>query len=93
MKSLGLNIEMVEDYLFQNALINVMKDTSRAEKLTSLIAYQNMAQGKTAVPIQVKNDYTTQALLRLNWNWPETSKEYIKKFIEGLIGLGMFDND
>jgi thioester reductase-like protein len=93
MKELGMNIEMVEDDVFQSTLSSVMKDQSRVEALTSLIAYQNIARGKTAVPVAVKNDYTTQALLRMGWYWPETNNEYLRKFLTGLKGLGMFGGD
>ena len=90
MKDLGINIEMVEDDIFQSALSSTMKDPARAESLTSLIAYQNMAQGKVAAPVAVKNDYTIQTLLRMGWRWPETDREYLSKFLSGLVGLGMF---
>ena len=90
MKEIGINIEMVEDDVFQNALSAAMKDPTRAENLTSLVAYQNMAQGRAVAPVAVKNDYTTQALLRMGWCWPETDNEYLRKFLDGLVGLGMF---
>jgi amino acid adenylation domain-containing protein/thioester reductase-like protein len=90
MKDLGINIEMVEDDVFQSALSSAMKDPTRAESLTSLIAYQNMAQGKAALPVAVKNDYTTQVLLRMGWRWPETNNEYLRKFLSVLVGLGYF---
>jgi thioester reductase-like protein len=93
MKDLGICIEMVEDDVFQSALSSAMKDSTRVESLTSLIAYQNMARGKAASPVATKNDYTTQALLRLGWRWPETNSEYLHKFLDGLVGLGMFGDD
>ena len=92
MKDLGIQIEMVEDDVFQHALSSAMKDPTRIESLTSLIAYQNMARGKAAISVATKNDYTIQTLLRLGWRWPETSSEYLHKFLGGLVGLGMFDS-
>jgi len=91
MKELGLNIEMVEDDVFQAAVSSAMKDPKRVENLTSLIAYQNMARGKVTLPVAVKNDFTTQVLLRLNWHWSIIDEEYLQKFITKLIGLGYFD--
>jgi hypothetical protein len=93
MKDLGIAIEMVEDDLFQSALSSAMKDPARAESLTSLIAYQNMAQGKAALPVATQNDYTIGALLRLGWRWSETDSEYLRKFLIGLLGLGFFGGE
>ena len=93
MKELGIAIEMVEEDIFQSALSSAMKDPAKAESLTSLIAYQNMAQGKAAFPIATKNDYTIGALLRMGWRWPETDSEYLRKFLTGLVGLGFFEGD
>lgn len=90
MKDLGISIAMTEDEEFESALSAAMKDPTRAESLTSFIAYQNMAQGRTVFPVAVKNKYTTQALLRLGWRWSETDGEYLRKFLTGLMGLGFF---
>jgi len=93
MKDLGISIEMVEDDVFENALSSAMKDPTRVESLTSFIAYQDMGQGKAVFPVAIKNDYTTQALLRLGWHWQETGSEYLRKFLTGLVGLGFFGED
>ena len=93
MKDLGISIEMVEDDVFESALSSAMKDPTRAESLTSFIAYQDMGQGKAVFPVAIKNDYTTQALLRLGWHWSETGNEYLRKFLTGLVGLGFFGED
>jgi ABC-type taurine transport system substrate-binding protein len=93
MRDLGIPIEMAEDDAFERALSAAMKDPARAESLTSLIAYQTMAQGKAAFPVPSKTAYTTQALLRLGWRWPETGGEYLRKFLTGLVGLGLFGGD
>ena len=90
MNELGISIEMVEEEVFQSALSAAMKDPALAEKLTSLIAYQNRAQGQAAVPIKADNSYTTQALLRMGWRWPLTDGAYLEKFLRGLVGLGVF---
>ncbi len=91
MKELGLSIEFVEDDLFIKALGDAMKDKTRAELLTNLVAYQNMAKGKKVLPVSVENNYTTQALLRQNWRWPETGGDYMRRFLKDLIGMGYFD--
>ena len=65
-------------------------DKKRAEKLVSLLAYQNVAQGRAAFSLRAKNDYTTQALLRMNWRWPEAANTYLLHFLLGMIQLGYF---
>ncbi len=90
MKELGIPIELVEDEVFQSALSAAMKDPALAEQLTSIIAYQNIAQGRAAVPVKADNRFTTQALLRMGWRWPLTDGAYLEKFLRGLVGLGLF---
>ncbi len=91
MKTLGISIELVEDDLFAKALGDAMKDKTRAELLTNLVAYQNIAKGKTVLPVGVDNSFTTQALLRQNWRWPETGGDYVERFLKDLIDMGYFD--
>ncbi|MDR1915428.1 MAG: amino acid adenylation domain-containing protein [Synergistaceae bacterium] len=90
MRDEGMDVNFVEDEVFNNALSEAMKDPARAERLTSLIAYQNVAQGRSAVMLDAKNDYTSQALYRLGWSWPEETRDYLRRFLRGMIGLGFF---
>jgi amino acid adenylation domain-containing protein len=90
MRDEGIEAGFAEDDEFGSALSSAMKDPRRAERLTSLIAYQNVAQGRAALQIDAKNDYTSQALYRRNWSWPETNHDYMRKFLQGMIGLGYF---
>jgi len=90
MRELGMDVNLTEDEAFKEATSAAMRDPERAERLTSLIAYQNAAQGRTAVPVKNNNEYTTQALLRLGWRWPETDEKYLKQFLKGLAELGLF---
>ena len=91
MREEGLRIEFVDDDVFERALSAAMKDPKRAERMTSLIAYQNAAQGRIVSAIGAQNDYTTHALLRRGWSWPRPSEDYLGKFIRGLAGMGIFD--
>jgi amino acid adenylation domain-containing protein len=94
MKEEGLQIELAEDEVFRQELAEAMRDKTRAEKLVSLIAYQNVAQGRPAIMLSAKNDYTSQALYRRRWRWPEAASDYLRKFLRGMIGLGYFgEND
>ena len=90
MKDEGIKVAFAEDDIFQCALSSAMRDPAWAEQLTRLIAYQNVAQGKAAVPLGAKNEYTSQALYRMNWSWPEASRDYLHRFLSGMIQLGYF---
>ena len=81
----------MEDGEFARALEEARRDGRRAERLISLVAYGNMAGGKTAVPLAAESAYTAQALLRHGWHWPETGGAYLRTFIRGLAGMGFFD--
>ena len=91
MRDEGLPIEFVDDDVFERAMSTAMKDLRRAERMTSLIAYQNVAQGRSVRLVEANNDYTTQALLRRDWRWPRLDKDYLAKFIRGIAGLGLFE--
>lgn len=91
MRQEGLDIPLMEDGEFARALEEARRDGRRAERLISLVAYGNMAGGKTAVPLAAESAYTAQALLRHGWHWPETGGAYLRTFIRGLAGMGFFD--
>lgn len=92
MREEGILIDLVEDGAYEKALETSMKDTGRAEYLTSLVAYQGMAKGKTLAPVAVDNRYTSQVLLRMGWRWPITDNDYLRKFLGDLISLGFFEH-
>ena len=50
-----------------------------------------MAGGKVLAPVAVDNHYTSQVLLRMNWRWPVTDSDYLRKFLRDLISLGFFE--
>lgn len=90
MKEYGMDIELSEDQAYEQALQVAQKDPKKAAVLSSMIAYQNMGHGKKAVGIAKDNAYTMKVLYRLGYHWPTTSREYVRKFVEALDGLGFF---
>lgn len=90
MNQRGLNIEAVEENVFQKNFSISMRDKSKMEALSGLIAYMNMGKGKKVTMLKAKNDYTIQALYRSGFKWPVTSAEYLEKFITALISLNFF---
>lgn len=91
MELAGFKVEAVETSEFEAALAEAEADPRKARILSSMIAYQNMAHGKTTVPIAKDNAYTMQVLYRLGYRWPATSWDYVTRFLMSLQGLGFFD--
>lgn len=91
MEYAGFRVEAVEASEFEAAMAEAEADPHKARILSSMIAYQNMAHGRTTVPIAKDNAYTMQVLYRLGYRWPVTSWDYVTRFLMSLQGLGFFD--
>ena len=92
MREEGILIDLLEDEDYEKALKDSLNQAGRAEYLTSLVAYQGMAKGKTLAPVAVDNRYTSQVLLRMGWRWPITDNDYLRQFLRDLISLGFFEH-
>lgn len=91
LKKQGIEITPCESCDYERAFGEAMRDPKKAKHLNSLIAYQE--HGKRIVPIKSVNSYTSQVLLRLGFQWPITSEEYLNKFFAMMNGLGFFDQE
>ena len=81
----------VEGEAFLQAMEQAKEDPEKAKRLSSLLAYQDMAHGQKSVFIPAKNDYTTQVLYRLGFRWSATSWDYVDQFLTAIDGMGYFD--
>ncbi|MBR1469605.1 MAG: amino acid adenylation domain-containing protein [Prevotella sp.] len=81
----------VEQPDFVAAMETAKDDPEKAKRLSSLLAYQDMAHGQESFQIPTSNDYTTQVLYRLGFHWSATSWDYVGQFIRAIDGLGYFD--
>ena len=81
----------VETEAFNQALEVAKQDPEKAKKLSSLLAYQDMAHGKRAVFINPNNQYTTQVLYRLGFKWSSTSWDYVDQMLTAIAGFGFFE--
>ena len=89
MTNSGLTIRPVEREEFDEAIKAAENDPVKARLLTSMLAYQS--GGKNIINIPRHNVYTMQVLYRMSYQWPVTTPEYLKRFIEALKGLGFFE--
>lgn len=91
MQKSGMDISLVEDEQFHEALLEAEKDPKKAAILQSMLAYINVNGGTSVIPVQASCEYTTQVLARMGFFWNETGEEYVHRFIDALAGLGFFD--
>lgn len=81
----------VESDTFNKAMELAKQDPEKAKRLSSLIAYEDMAHGQRAVMIPSDNHYTSQVLYRLGFRWSSTSWDYVDQMFQTIAGLGFFE--
>lgn len=84
-------VEFVEMEQFNEVMEKTKNDPIKANLLSSLLAYQDMAHGQKTEDVNRTNDYTTQVLYRLGFNWSSTSWDYVERMLKAIGGLGFFD--
>ncbi len=88
MTKLGLPVRAVEKDEFDKALEEAKADPVKAQQLTGMLAY--VQTGRVVVTLRANNAFTLQVLHRLGYRWPNTSWDYISRFLEAIKGLGFF---
>lgn len=91
MDQIGLHSDAAEREEYEQALEEATRDPQKAKVLSSMIAYQDMGHGQRTYPVAKSNSYTMQVLYRMGFRWPVTSRDYMRRFITALRGLGFFD--
>ena len=81
----------VEEEEFSKELENAKQDPEKAKRLSSLLAYQDMAHGQKVIEIPSENQYTTQVLYRLGFRWSTTSWDYVDQMLTAINGFGFFE--
>ena len=86
----GISVRRVEKEEFQKALEKMMEDPDRVTLLRPLMAY-NLSNTHQMRWIESTNDYTTQALYRLGFQWPLTAADYVHRFVDTIVGFDYFN--
>ena len=90
LKSLGFEMEIVEDEEYEKAMKIVMKDEDKQEGLSGFIT--SIGEGKEKkIWVLDENNYTIQISYLLGISWPLISYEYIYNFIKFLKEMSFFD--
>ena len=90
MREFGFNIDVVPDREFEETLRAAEKDDSLSDAVLGIIAYYS-SDDKVRYEIGVDNYFTAEVLYRMDYKWPITDDEYLRKSIAALNGLGYFD--
>ena len=85
----GITLKRVEPEVFQQTLESVMENPDLVTLLRPLMAY-DMGTGHKTRWIESTNDYTTQVLYRLGFQWPSTAADYVHRFVDTIIGFDYF---
>ena len=85
----GITLRRVENEEFQQALEKMIENPDLVTLLRPLMAY-DMGTGHKTRWIESTNDYTTQVLYRLGFQWPPTAADYVHRFVDTIIGFDYF---
>ena len=85
----GITLKRVEPEEFQRTLESVMENPGLVTLLRPLMAY-DMGTGHKTRWIDSANDYTTQVLYRLGFQWPPTAADYVHRFVDTIMGFDYF---
>ena len=86
----GITLKRVENEAFQEALGRMMDNPDLVTLLRPLMAYK-MSGSRQVRFIESTNDYTTQVLYRLGFQWPTTAADYVLRFVDTIVGFGFFE--
>lgn len=88
-RPVGLEIEAVEEDVYDEFLNQAFNDKDKQEGISGLITSAGGGTMKK-VWIGAENEYTIQVLYRLGVKWPIISEEYVYNFIKYLNDLAFF---
>ena len=85
----GITLKRVEMPEFQQALERMMENPDLVTLLRPLMAY-NVSSKHTMRWIESTNEFTTQVLYRMGFQWPPTAADYVHRFVDTIIGFDYF---
>ena len=71
------------------ALGRMMENPDFVTLLRPLMAYI-VSSKHTMRWIESNNDYTTQVLYRMGFQWPPTAADYVHRFVDTIVGFDYF---
>ena len=86
----GITLKRVETEEFQLAIERMMDNPDLVMLLRPLMAYNTNDSHKTRY-IESTNDFTTQVLYRMGYQWPITATDYVHRFVDTIVGFDYFN--
>ena len=86
----GITLKRVETEEFQQALEKMMDNPDLVTLIRPMMAY-NLGGNRKVRNIESTNDYTTQVLYRLGFQWPTTAADYVHRFVDTIVGFDYFN--
>ena len=84
LKELGVEIEIVDDEIFKTKLKNLLFNSPNFDKISVLLNDLDKDYNLVYKTNLSTNKYTLEFLNKIDFKWPEVTKEYIKKILENL---------
>jgi len=85
----GIRLKYVESEEFSQRLNTMMDNPDLVTLLRPLMAY-DLGGNRKVRNIECTNDYTTQVLYRLGFQWPPTAADYVHRFVDTIMGFDYF---
>ncbi|WP_458405069.1 amino acid adenylation domain-containing protein [Methanobrevibacter sp.] len=87
---LDLNLEIVDDEVFNQSLKDILKDESKQKGMFGLTTILNDDNELVNDYLPADKEYTLEVLSELGFEWPETSEKYLFEFIKILKEMEFF---
>lgn len=86
---LELNVEIVDDEIFDESLNHVLQDESRQDGIFGILTWLSDDDFDDEY-LSYDMGYTLQVLSQFGFEWPQTSEKYLFDFIKSLKEMGFF---
>lgn len=93
-KSLGINIVVIEDNEFSNYIKKLFNEEKSSSKLVGIINDINAENSLDySTNVEIKSDNTIKYLNSIGFEWKKIDKEYIQKYIEYLKDVNFLNKE
>lgn len=85
-KELGMDLKIVDNQKFKDFILNISQNSPLSSSLSGIVNDFNFNMSSSLeinydFTVDIKSNFTTNILSKLNFEWPEISDEYIRKIL------------